>query len=199
MHPTGVKKPQTLPGHWHLSGRFRYRYFLGMNKTDWMQYRTTTRQELRSLLHTPLPFGTRQDAWTPREVLHHVLKAEAGTLPLFERFASKAGAAHPRNDGPWTIREELFSFSLDRAMSVPPFKDTDPDASVADADLDSLSSSSRWRLEEFADLGDRLDLVHLAYPHPLAGKLNYYEWLVFGVVHEWLHLRRLKSDLFPVK
>lgn len=170
-----------------------------MNKTQWLEYRTGTRQELRGFLHASLPHKAREEAWTPREVLHHVLRTEVTTLPLFERFSTKAGGASPRKAEPWNIREELFSFSLDRAMSIPAFHNTDPDPAVTDDVLDSLSASNMRCFDEFADLGDRMDLSHLVFPHPLAGKLNFYEWLVFGVVHEWLHLRRLKSDLFPVQ
>lgn len=169
-----------------------------MDKTKWHEYRTSTRQELKALLAVPLPHGARSKAWTPREVLHHVLRTEVSTLTLFERFVARAdGAKFRKPSQPWTIREELFSFSLDRAMSVPPFRNTEPDPAVTDTELESLAASSSSRFQEYAGIGDTLDLAHLDYPHPLAGKLNYYEWLVFTPVHEWLHLRRLKSDLFP--
>jgi hypothetical protein len=44
-------------------------------------------------------------------------------------------------------------------------------------------------------LAQRKKLDAIAFPHPLAGKLNFYEWLAFGGIHERLHLTQLQSDV----
>lgn len=168
-----------------------------MNRTEWQDFRQLLREELRGLLDLPLPEDARPEAWTPREVFHHVLLAEAGTVRLLERL-SEAGVA-PGPEAAWPFRNELLAFSLEKAMGVGPLNNTDPNPEIGDKELDDLEEALQLRLQALAERGDAVDLSEAGYPHPLAGQLNFYEWLVFTSVHEALHLQRLRLDLQTVR
>jgi hypothetical protein len=166
------------------------------NMTEWKTYRSALRAELLALQNKTLKPGIRRDAWTPRQVLHHVLLVEASSADLMERLAAKAGTVPERNPAePWPIRAELMDFPLDTAFSVPAFKGTEPKADVSDKILKDLQADVLARHEALAQKAQRWQYDTVSFPHPLAGRLNFYEWLVFDGIHESLHLRQLKQDV----
>lgn len=166
------------------------------NFLEWQNYRNHLRAELIGLQGAVLRPGLRDGAWTPRQVFHHVLLVDAGTADLLEKLSSKAGAVAPRNpDQPWPFREVLMDFPLDTAFSVPAFKGTEPKADVADRILRQLAESNLQRHTALASRAQRSSYDSIEYPHPLAGRLNFYEWLVFGGIHESLHLQQLRQDV----
>jgi len=162
---------------------------------EWTSFRANLRSRLREHLGRSLKPGIRPDAWTPAEVLHHVLLVDASTADLMERLASRAGNPGPRGTEPWPVRAELMDFPLDTAFSVPAFRGTEPKRSISTKALDSLEKEVGTRLASLAAKASARTLDDVAFPHPLAGKLNFYEWLVFGGVHERLHLTQLENDL----
>lgn len=166
------------------------------NQAEWRAFRAQARSELTSLQKSALKPGLRAEAWTPREVLHHVLLVDESTANLLERLLSKAKDLSPRpSDEPWPVRAELMDFPLDTAFSVPAFPGTEPQRSVSDRALTELEASNQRRHEALADQASRLQLDRVSFPHPLAGRLNFYEWLAFGGIHEKLHLVQLRQDV----
>lgn len=162
---------------------------------EWTQFRADLRNRLWSLFGKSLKSTLRSEAWTPAEVLHHVLLVDGGTADLLERLVAKERVANPRGSEPWPVRAELMDFPLDTAFSVPAFKGTEPKRSITAKALEKLEREVGERLGALAATAASRDLDAVAFPHPLAGKLNFYEWLVFGGVHERLHLTQLESDL----
>lgn len=166
-----------------------------MNLKQWKDWRAGLRAELKGLVGRPLPRGHRVEAWTARQVLHHLFLSDRGTAALLERLLAKAGPGAARGPGDWPVRPELLDFPLDTAFSVPAFRGTEPRARVSDRELTALEDDVVPRLLALAEAADGRDLEPTKFPHPLAGPLNFYEWLVFGGVHDGLHLRQLKDDL----
>lgn len=163
---------------------------------EWQSFRDNLRTRLRATLGRGLRPGLRADAWTPREVLHHILLVDASTAALMERLAKKAEPLEERPaDEPWPVRDELMDFPLDTAFSVPAFRGTEPDRSVSAKALEALEREVGERLLALAALASSRRLEGSHFPHPLAGRLNFYEWLMFGGVHEKLHLTQLESDI----
>jgi hypothetical protein len=163
---------------------------------DLEHQRATIRHSLRFLLGASLGPGLRADAWTPFEVFHHVLLVEASSADLLERLAAKHKDAAERNPAePWPIRQELLDFPRDTAFSVPAFRGTEPKANVTLQALDALEESTWARHEALADLAQWKRFDDVSFPHPLAGKLNFYEWLAFGGIHERLHVVQLGRDI----
>jgi len=165
---------------------------------EWKTYRARLRVALTELLPLPLKSGLRADAWTPRQVLHHVLLVDASSADLLERLQAKAGKLPERDrHAPWSFRAELMDFPLDTAFSVPAFRGTEPKADVSDRVLRELEVRTTERHAKLAEQADRYRYDAVTFPHPLAGKLNFYEWLVFGGIHESLHLTQLQRDIAP--
>ena len=160
------------------------------------KFRAHVRANLKALLLAKLLPGVRPEAWTPRQVFHHVLLAESGSMGLLERLVAKAKELSERDaKEPWPIGQELLDFPLDTAFSIAAFRGTDPDENIPDKDLSALEDSVHSRHLALAELAQHKQLDGLAFPHPLAGKLNFYEWLAFGGIHERLHLLQLRRDV----
>lgn len=163
---------------------------------EWKAYRARLRSELLSLQSSPLRPGLRADAWTPRQVFHHVLLVDASAADLLERLLVKAGPLSDRDpQEPWPVRAELMDFPLDTAFSVPAFRGTDPKAEISDKVLRDLEATTMARQTALAERAQQSHLEGVSFPHPLAGRLNFYEWILFGGVHERLHLTQLKWDV----
>lgn len=172
-----------------------------MNQTvsgpaSWQTFRDELRARLRSHLGQPLISGIRADAWTPEEVLHHVLLVDASAADLLERLVAKVKVLEPRDPlVEWPVRQELMDFPLDTAFSVPAFRGTEPKRGMSIPVLQSLEATVQERHRVLVEKGTRYRLDEVTFPHPLAGKMNFYEWLVFGGIHEGLHLTHLENDL----
>ena len=166
-----------------------------MDHGDWTEERHLVRAELKSLLKHVLPPEVRKDAWTPKEVLHHILVANRGSLHLLERLYSRGSDFSARVSGSWPVREELLDFSEQRAFSVGAFPGTEPDRTVTNDVMQEMEALEDEKFQTLGTAADSLELQRLGFRHPLAGTLNFYEWLCFCTVHERLHLARLKKDL----
>ena len=159
-----------------------------MTFPEFIKRRKRSRQALLSWCSSSTEPGS-EGRWSARMVYHHVLLAESGALSLLERLVEKAGTLpEVAIEGPMPVREELFSFDLVRAMSVPAARGTEPDPDVLDSELRELETSTEERYASLLELGKKRDLRSVSFPHPLAGRMNFYEWLAFGLVHEELHL-----------
>ena len=167
-----------------------------MDYAKWLEERTAVRRSLKALLPRLLPAGARNEAWTPAQVFHHVLLANLGSWNLLERLAAKASKAPPRTAGlEWPVRPELLVFPEQTAFSVEAFSGTAPDKSVTLAELEEMESFENEQSSVLARSAESLDLSRLGFRHPLAGAMNFYEWLCFCTVHEKLHWQRLVADL----
>jgi hypothetical protein len=166
------------------------------NLAEWRTFRANQRLRLTQLLAFRLSVDGRSDAWSSREVLHHVLLVDSTTADLLDRLLKKAGELTPRDPNlPWPFRDVLMDLPLDTAFSVPAFRGTEPQAKVSDKTLEKLQREVGARHEALAERAHQVQLDAIAFPHPLAGKLNFYEWLVFGGIHERLHLTQLELDV----
>ena len=50
-------------------------------------------------------------------------------------------------------------------------------------------------ITELAEAAGRYRCESIVFPHPLVGRMNFYEWLAFALFHERAHIRRLENDL----
>ena len=167
-----------------------------MNPQQVKEESLQVRKEMKKHLGRDLPLDGRMGAWSPLEVFHHVLLVNQLSLNILERLFSRAKDLpenHPLTL--WPVREELGVFPLERAFSVPAFTGTDPDRLVT---LETLEALEKEEAEKYASLLDKsspYDCSGLIFPHPLMGRMNFYKWIYFGVVHERLHLEKLIGDL----
>ena len=168
-----------------------------MDQTIFLSERTQVRLELKAALGRKLPTDGRIGAWSPGEVFHHILLTNQSSQNLLSRLFAKAKnlPLDPLVD--WPVRPELRDFPQDKAFSIVAFPGTEPEFGLGGKDLESIEIRVDAGFRELLELTSRFRLEALSFPHPLAGRMNFYEWLVFGVVHERLHLDLLLKDLGP--
>lgn len=156
--------------------------------------RTTIRSELMDAQTRPI--GTRPGAWSPGQVFEHILLTEQSVVALLRRMEQKAGQPVDRPaGGPWPVRDQFLEDFGAGVMEEPAFRGTDPDQAMDLSALQSLSETNGAALEELMLRADSSDLSSASFPHPLVGRMNFYEWLVFLVAHERLHVEHLRGDL----
>ncbi len=138
----------------------------------------------------------RSGAWTPAQVLEHILLTEKSIIALLSRLKVKAKSPEVRESGkPWPIRAELLTDFGPGAMEVPAFNGTEPAGSMSPDDLREFSKLNTAALQDLMDFADAHEVSDVSFPHPYVGRMNFYEWLVFSAVHERLHIDSLKADL----
>jgi hypothetical protein len=140
--------------------------------------------------------GDRDGAWTPVQVLEHVLLTEQSIITLLKRLRKKARNIPPREPGAeWPVRQELTGDYGPGAMVVAPFSGTEPEGQLDDAQLKELGEANSSELQELMDFADTHEVSGISFPHPYVGRLNFYKWLIFSAVHERLHIEHLSKDL----
>ncbi|HTZ18399.1 MAG TPA: hypothetical protein VMB78_08165 [Dissulfurispiraceae bacterium] len=168
-----------------------------INTDSWQQWRGQVRVEMKGCLPAKLRPETRNVAWTPLQVFHHVLLADVSIVKLLNRLLEK-NKDIPQRTSPnfiWPIRREFIEYPFDKAFSVEATKGTEPNQSVAENEITELESISEAGFSLLAELSSKLLLDEISFPHRLLGTLNFYEWLVFSTLHEELHTKRLILDL----
>jgi hypothetical protein len=168
-----------------------------MTLNEWNRWRADLRAGLHQDLARPLATGVRAEAWTGRQVLHHILLTNASIVRLGERLLEQkpAEAPHQGPDWPWPVAPTLLDFPAARAFSIGAVPGTEPSNSVTAEALADLEAETDRGFAWLGDQASRRQCADLVFPHRLAGPLNLYEWLVFATVHEHLHRERLRADL----
>jgi len=127
------------------------------------------------------------DRWSVAEVVEHLRIVEDGVGRLLGKLGKQAEAL-----GPETSSASVLS-SLDRyGLSSPKRRIVAPNgveptgrATLAES-LAGLAESRRKLLELVHRVSGRA-LDELAAPHPLLGRLSFYQWLLFLAQHEERH------------
>jgi hypothetical protein len=139
---------------------------------------------------------TVPDRWSPAEILSHLLKVEEMIDSILQRMIERAERKNeiPSAPPPGDIH---VTGEIDKArpgfLSVPAFKGTEPRPGMdRDEMLRSLASAHEKTQKHLAFAGSH-DLRGLLFPHPLLGRLNFYEWLVFLAVHEEVHAAEISA------
>ena len=139
--------------------------------------------------------------WSIGEILHHLLLIERSVARLLARQLERAeksgggtaGAAGPdhRQD---SVLGGLDRFDIERSTE----KVVTPSGFVPSRGLsrqellDGLADSRSALLAEVARAGAH-DLSRLTYPHPVFGRLDMYQWLLYCSQHELRHLHQIEK------
>jgi AcrR family transcriptional regulator len=131
--------------------------------------------------------------WSIAEVLEHLHRVESGIARLLARTIERgrqAGIPEERETG--SLLNSLDAYDLsrrDRRLVAP-----DPVAPCGDcAAVQSLAALALSREALLAAIrsGDGLSLGELAFPHPLFGPLDLYQWILFVGQHEARHAAQI--------
>ena len=136
------------------------------------------------------------DKWSPAEILSHLLQVEEMIDSILQRMIERAERKNeiPSEPPPGDIP---VAGEIDKAkpgfLSVPAFRGTEPKPGMdRDGMLQSLAVAHEKTKKHLAFAGSH-DLRNLLFPHPLLGRLNFYEWLVFLAVHEEVHAGEISA------
>jgi hypothetical protein len=159
-------------------------------------------QSISGLSEAQFNYKTEDAAWSVSDVLNHVSLTDEANAKLTSNMLKRASNL-PRDPAPEDsvihCMDEMFVRMNAARFQAPEFVTPHPGASV-DESLARLTASRERMLANVEQL-DGYDLSELTYPHPFAGPLNAYQWVLMAGAHEARHaeqINRMKSeDGFP--
>ena len=135
------------------------------------------------------------DCWSVAEVLEHLHRVERGISRL---AAQGIDRARSQGVGPERSTESVLGalddFGLDRRtrrIEAPGPVSPRGELSAHQA-LEALRESRRALLTALST-GDGLALGEITHPHPLLGKLDLYQWVLFVGQHEARHADQIRE------
>ena len=144
-------------------------------------------------------FRPGPDRWSIAEIIEHLSLVEGQIARLFHVMLSKAEAggavrAEAEAAAPFAapVSIEHFVEALrERKLQSP--DGARPGGSSSLADSVARHRESRAALHSLRPRLERIDGAALVYPHPAAGPLNAYQWLLFVGSHEDRHLLQIEA------
>jgi len=131
--------------------------------------------------------------WSIGEIMHHLVLMENLVTTLLEKQIPRA---KDRGIGADTKTESLIH-SLDwypietAADKLTAPQSLVPAQGLARDGLLSLLSDSRAKLMRAIDEADGIDLSQMHFPHPVLGRLDMYQWILFMGKHERRHIAQI--------
>ncbi len=145
-------------------------------------------------------FRLDETSWSAAQIIEHLAIVEGGLVPLVHKLLKKAEAEGTPSDGtlnPPISMVENAAKVADKKLEAPERIRPQGNALLTDSLL-KLGESRR----SIRDLQSRIQAVdarNTAFPHPVFGNLNLYEWLAFIGLHETRHLRQIENVLNEIK
>jgi hypothetical protein len=139
--------------------------------------------------------GARADLsqWSIGEILHHLFLIESQVTTLLERQIKRA---RDRGIGADTSTESLLhsldQFSIETAIdkiTAPQY--VVPAQGLTRSELLALLSDSRWKLRQAISEADGVDLSLMHFPHPVLGRIDMYQWILYLGKHERRHIAQI--------
>jgi hypothetical protein len=154
-------------------------------------------EAVAALGQAQLDAAPSEGQWSIGEILHHLQLIDRSVARVLARQLERAektgGPAGPdrRQD---SVLGSLDRFDLERSsekITAPP--GFVPARGLSRQELlDGLVDSRSALLAEVARAGAR-DLSGLTFPHPVLGRLDMYQWLLYTAQHELRHLHQIES------
>jgi hypothetical protein len=162
--------------------------------------RETLLQSVSGLSDAQLNHKAEETAWSVSNVLNHVSLADEATVRLTSNMLKRALASNlPPDPSPEASQIHAIDEILPRLnaakFQAPDFVAPHSHVSV-DESLAKLESSRQRMLANVEQLAG-YDLNALTHPHPAAGELNAYQWILMAGFHESRHaeqINRMKSQ-----
>jgi len=135
--------------------------------------------------------------WSVGEVLHHLLLMETSVTRLLERQVTRAvgrGAAQETSTASMLGSLDQFAVETapDRIVAPQGFL---PARGMGKQELLDGLAASRETLLRVTDRAGSIDLAQLLFPHPVLGRLNMYQWVLYIGQHELRHLHQIERTL----
>ena len=157
-------------------------------------------QSVSGLSDAQLNHKSDGNAWSVSDVLNHVSLVDEANAKLTSNMLKRARADNlppdPSPDGSELhSMDDVFARMGTSKFQAPEFVAPHSHSSV-EASLARLNASRERMLANVEQL-DGFDLSGLTYPHPFAGPLNTYQWVLMAGAHEHRHaeqINRIKSQ-----
>ena len=156
-------------------------------------------QSVSGLSEAQLNHKAEETAWSVGDVVNHVALADEASVKLTSILLKRARENKlPPDLSPEASQIHAIDEILPR-LNAAKFRAPEfvaPHSQVpVDESLKRLESSRQRVLANVEDLGE-YDLSALTHPHPAAGELNAYQWILMAGFHESRHadqINRMKS------
>ena len=157
-------------------------------------------QAVFGLSDAQLNHQAEETAWSVSDVLNHVSLVDEANAKLTSNMLKRARATSlPPDPSPDASvigsMDEIFGRMNAAKFQAPEFVAPHSHSPV-DESLARLKASRERMLANVEQL-DGFDLSGLTYPHPFAGDLNTYQWVLMAGAHEFRHaeqINRMKSQ-----
>ncbi len=157
-------------------------------------------QSVSGLSDAQLNHKAEDTAWSVSDVLNHVSMVDEANAKLTSNMLKHARASSlPPDPSPEASvihsMDEVFARMGNAKFQAPEFVAPHSHSPI-DESLARLKASRERMLANVEQL-DGYDLSELTYPHPFAGDLNSYQWVLMAGAHEFRHaeqINRMKSQ-----
>ena len=152
-------------------------------------------KSVSDLSDAQLNHKSEDNAWSISDVLHHVALTDEANAKLTSNMLKRARANQPSPDpSPENSvihsMDDIFARMGAAKFQAPEFVAPHSHSPV-DESLAKLKTS-RERLMANVEQLDGLDLSGLTFPHPFAGELNTYQWVLMAGAHEARHAEQIE-------
>jgi hypothetical protein len=165
------------------------------DEIDGTRARLVARYE--SLTETERGFRPDANAWSADQIVDHLATIEGNMLRLINKLLGKAEAAGIPAPADGTITP-ISMDEFNRVANANKFEAPEPvRPSGTRTGQESIAAMQASRAEVHG-LRPRLaavDLTEVTFPHPFAGPLNLYQWLVFIGLHEQRHINQIERTI----
>jgi uncharacterized damage-inducible protein DinB len=167
-------------------------------------YRQSLLDSIAGLSDAQLDYRADGSPWSISDIIHHLALTDEANAKLTSRMVKQAQAQSlPLDSTPdESALNSLDSYAdliANTKAQAPEFVKPQSHLPVEES-LARLKASREKFLESVEHLA-QYDLSQLAYPHPLLGSLNLYQWILIAGGHERRHtsqIRRIKAEAdFP--
>ncbi len=132
--------------------------------------------------------------WSVGEVLHHLCRMEELVTSLISRQAARGREKGIGPDrGGDSLLHSLDSFSIETVsdrLTAP--ESVAPQPGLGKEELLAMLRDSRARLRKALEDSSDVDLSRLQLPHPVLGRIDMYQWVLFIGKHEVRHLGQIE-------
>ena len=149
-----------------------------------------------SLSQEDLDTASSTGSWSAGEILHHLQLIELAVSRVIGRLLEQAAREglhpDPRTD---SVLGSLDQFSIESSTQkiVAPAPFTPLKGSPKQALFDGLAAS-RAALLAVVEKAGAFDLSRLTFPHPVFGRIDGYQWLLYLAQHELRHLHQIERS-----
>ena len=154
---------------------------------------------ITGLSDAQLNYKTEGDAWSICDIVHHLALTDEANAKLMSNLLKRARADNVGPDrspdgSELHSADDVFARMAEPKFQAPQFVAPQAHLPVEDS-LARLNASREKMLDAIEQLSS-FDLSGLTFPHPFAGPLNGYQWMLLAGGHEHRHcaqINRIKA------